>query len=413
MSYTIKTQTNCRMCGSPDLAQFLDLGMQPLANSLVKKENLNKPEDRYPLRVLFCRNCNLAQLGEVVNPEIMFRDYIYFSAEMPKVSAHWRSYAEDIVRRFIKGSTDSIVELGSNDGVLLRAFKDLGYGALGIDPALNIARIANEQGLETWPEFFSERLAGGILAKRGPAKVIIGNNVVAHIDDHGDLMRGVRTLLAQNGVFVFEAPYLVDMFENLTFDTIYHEHLSYFAVRPIMRWLAGYGMEVFDVKQFTVQGNSVRVFASRPGAYLRSQSVNELINKESELGLDKFESYEKLADQVLNLKNKIRNIVLEFKGRGKSIAAYGAPAKGNTLLNYFGFGRDVIEYATEELPSKIGLYTPGAHIPIIDVKEARKNPPDYFLMLAWNYRDAILEKEREFRNNVGKFIIPIGKAEII
>lgn len=408
----VTTLTQCRICRSGKLTEFLNLGMQALANSFIAKENIEKPEAMFPLRVMFCHSCNLCQLGEVVDPEVMFRDYVYFSSGMPS-SPHFMAYAFEVVRRFITSPDDLVVEIGSNDGHLLGEIQKKGVKILGIDPARNIAIEASANGIETLPEFFSETLARDIRAKRGAAKVIIGNNVVAHIDNHHDLAAGVSALLSDNGVFMLEAPYLMDMFERLSFDTIYHEHLSYLALRPLQTLFKQYGMEIFDVQIHPVQGNSLRVYAAKQGAYTIQSSVGDLAQKERDRGFDSLSSYQNLARRIEALRTDVCKTVAAFKRDGKKIACYGAPAKGNTLLNYFGLGIDMLSFATEELPSKIGLLTPGMHIPVISIAEARKNPPDAYLLLAWNYKDVVLAKEKSFRDIGGTFIMPIGEERIV
>jgi len=386
----------------------------PLANSFLRKEELGKRELKYPLRVFFCENCGLSQLVDIVKPEILFKNYVYFSSAMPVLPEHFKNYAEEVVNNFVKSKKDLVVEIGSNDGLLLGAIKNLGPRILGVDPAKNIAKIANERGVETIAEFFNEKLAGEIVKKYGKAKVMIGNNVVAHINDHHDLIRGISNLLEDDGVFVFEAPYFVDMIENFTFDTIYHEHLSFLSVKPLMKLLSLFGMEIFDVKKFPVQGNSIRIYSGKIGKHPVLPSVAGFLRKESKMGIHDFSVCEKLVKDVAEMKNKTVDILKDLKKSGKKIAGYGAPAKGNTLLNYYGIGADILDYATEELLSKIGLYTPGTHIPVANIEDARKNPPDYYLLLAWNYKDVILEKEKDFRKRGGKFIVPIGKEiEII
>lgn len=408
----VNSVTSCRICRSARLTEFFNLGEQPLANAFLEKEDLGNPEPYYPLRVLFCDDCNLVQLGEVLNPKIMFSDYLYFSSGMP-ASKHFRDYAESIVKKFVEGKDDLVVEIGSNDGHFLEVVKESHPNILGVDPAQNIAKLANVQGIPTVPDYFQERVAKEILEQHGLAKVIVANNVVAHIDDHHDLARAVSTLLAPRGVFIFEAPYLVDMFENLTFDTIYHEHLSYLAIRPVVRLLDAYGLEIFDVEVHPIQGQSIRVFAGRKGVRPVGPAITELIKKELDLGLDRIDSYFKLVKQIENLKTEVVSLLRDLKQRPKRIAGYGAPAKGNTLLNYYGIGLDVLDYVTEELPSKIGLYTPGKHIPVVHVLEFRNNPPDYAFLLAWNYKTVVLGKEREFLAKGGKFIMPVGQVRIL
>ena len=414
MIWKVRKLTNCRMCQGKNLKVFLDLGNTALANSFLKKGDLKKQEDKFPLIVCFCQNCGLSQLTHVVNPEILFRDYVYFSSGMPVLPQHFKDYADEVVKRFVTTNKDLVVELGSNDGILLKAIKEQGARILGVDPAVNIAKVANARGIETIPEFFSLEVAKKIKKKYGNTKVIIGNNVVAHIDNHLDLVRAVKYLLSDDGVFIFEAPYLVDMFENLTFDTIYHEHLSYLSLKPLSKMFEKFGMEIFDAKIFPVQGNSLRTYVGKKGMYKISPNVRRLIQKEQKMKLNQFSTYLKLASEVNQTKTKVMQILENLKKKGKTIAGYGAPAKGNTLLHFYGIGSDILDYATEGLPSKIGLYTPGTHIPVIDIVTSRKNPPDYYLMLAWNYKNAILEKEKDYIKKGGKFIVPVGrKVEII
>lgn len=386
--------------------------MQPLANSFLPNIAAASQELMYPLRVMYCTECSLCQLGEVVDPEILFRDYVYFSSGMPS-SPHYTAYAAQVVARFTTSPKDMVVEIGSNDGHLLAEIQKRDVNILGVDPARNIAIEACTKGIETLPEFFSEQLGHKIREERGAAQVIIGNNVVAHIDDYHDLMRGVKALLSDKGVFIFEAPYLADMFENLTFDTVYHEHLSYLSLRPLQTLVEQFGMEIFDAQIFPVQGNSLRVYACKIGAHAVKPAVAALAQREIDMGFDKLSSYQKLGQRIERLKHDVYKTVYAFKQEGKTIAAYGAPAKGNTLLNYFGLGADMLSFATEELPSKIGLFTPGTHIPVLNINDSRKNPPDYYLLLAWNYKDVILTKEQAFRDNGGKFIIPVGSERIV
>jgi len=403
----------CRICKIQDLTKFLILGPQPLANRFLKKTQLSELEPFYPLDVYFCHKCNLVQLVDIVDKEELFRDYIYFSSGMPVLSEHFRLYAEDVIKKFLNSLDQFVVEIGSNDGILLKFFKDSGFKVLGIEPAENIIPIAQSLGVETLNDFFSEKLAEEIVKKYGRAKVIMANNVVAHINDHHDLVKGVYKLLDDKGIFIFEAPYLIDMFENLTYDTIYHEHLSYLAITPLSYLFRQFGMEIFDVKLFSVQGQSIRVFVSKKGEYPVEPSVQKLIRKEKTLSLDKVESYFYLAKRIESSKNKLRQLLKNLKIQGKKIAAYGAPAKGNTLLNYCKIGPDILDYATDSLWSKQGLYTPGMHIPVVVPEIIQKDPPDYMLLLAWNYADTILEKEKNYRDRGGKFIFPISEIKIL
>ena len=403
----------CRICKSQNLTKFLTLGPQPLANRFLKKTQLIESEPFYPLDIYFCHKCNLVQLVDIVGKEKLFRDYIYFSSSMPILSEHFRLYAEDVMKKFLNSSDQFVVEIGSNDGILLKFFKDSGFKVLGIEPAENIVPISRSLGVETLNDFFNEKLAEEISRKHGQAKVIMANNVVAHINNHHDLVRGVYKLLDDKGVFIFEVPYLIDMFENLAYDTIYHEHLSYLAITPLKYLFKQFGMEIFDVKLFPVQGQSIRVFVGKKGKYPVKPSVNKFIHKEKNLALDKLESYFDLAKRIEKSKEDLSNLLISLKQQGKRIAAYGAPAKGNTLLNHCKIGTDILDYALDDLPSKQGLYTPGMHIPVVDNSFSKRNLPDYYLLLAWNYVDAILEKEKDYRNKGGKFIFPISEIKIL
>lgn len=407
-----KHNTVCRICQSKNLTKFLDFDQQPLANSFLKDKQEFKDEKFYPLAVYFCHNCNLCQLLDVVSKEEMFSDYIYFTSGMPKISNHFRAYAEDIMKRFLKPE-DLVVEIASNDGILLKFFQDAGFRALGIDPAANVVKTAEKLGIKTIVDFFSENLAKQIAEQHGKAKAILANNVVAHIDDHHDLARGISALLTDDGVFVFEAPYLTDMFENLTYDTIYHEHLSYLAVRPLQKLFEQFGLEIFNAQIHAVQGKSLRGFVGRRGRHPISPGVQQLVDLELSMKLDEPQSYERLAKRIEEQKRQLTKILTELKNQGKKIAAYGAPAKGNTMLNYCQIGADILTYALENLPAKQNLFTPGMHIPTVDAAYAHSHEPDYYLMLAWNYEKPILEKEQPYLKKGGKFIIPVEGIRIV
>lgn len=404
----VSVNTECRDCKSKDLVRFLDLGNQPLANRFLSAGQLQEPEPRFPLEVYFCSNCNLVQLIHVVDKSTLFSHYVYFSSGMPKVSAHWKGYAVDVTERFLSDKKDLVLEIGSNDGVLLKFFKESGYQVLGVDPAANIAEVARSGGVPTLTTFFNKEVAERIVREYGKPKAILANNVFAHIDDHHSVCHGVKALLDPQGVFVVEAPYLMDMFENLTYDTIYHEHLSFLSVRPLKRLFESFGMEIFDIKIVPSQGQSLRLFVGHQGAHPISPKVGEFVVKELDAKLDRAETYFELARRVMNSKNKVVEFLTLLKKQGKTIAAYGAPAKGNTLLNYFEVGPQILEYALEDLPSKQGFYTPGTRIPVVERRYAQTHAPDYYLLLAWNYAKAVLEKEQEHLKRGGKFIIPVG-----
>ena len=404
----IKKNSECRAC-SGKLEEFLSLDKTALANSFLKKKDF-KSEKLFPLRVGVCRSCKLVQLLDVVDKKHLFSSYVYFFSAMPAASSHFGAYAEDVVKRFIKNpEKDLIVEIGSNDGLLLKLFQNKGCkNVLGVDPAKNIAKFATQNGIPTIADFFGQKLAEDILQKQGKAKVIIGNNVVAHIDDWRDLAKGVSRLLDDNGAFIFEVPYLMDMFDNLAYDSIYHEHLSYLSVSPLVKFFKRYKMNVFDVETYKRHGNSIRVFVCRFGSYPIAPAVKKFLVREKKAGFGKLNMYHALAKRIKSSKDGLTSILADLKSKGFKIAAYGAPARGNTILNYCKIDAGILDFATEELKSKVGFYTPGTRVPVKHIEDARKNPPDYYLLLAWSYKDKIIEKESEFVKKGGRFIIPIG-----
>jgi len=414
MRKLINKNSQCRICKSKNIEKIFSLGQTPLANSFLKKQNFNK-EKWFPLDVYFCHSCYLVQLIDVVNKEHMFSHYVYFYSAMPQAPQHFIKYSKDVTRRFVKDPKKELVlEIGSNDGLLLKAFKNIGcLKILGVDPAKNVTKIAKKNGVPTITDFFNFPLANKILKRYGKAKVIVANNTVAHINDLHDLVKGIKLLLKDNGVFVFEVPYLMDMFKELAFDSIYHEHLSFFSILPLVTLFKQYDLDIFDVQLVERQGNSIRVFICHSKKYPVSKELKKLINIETRMGFAKASTYHALFKKINRSKIKLNKTLIDLKKKKYRIAAYGSPARGNTVLNYCKIGTETLDYATEELPSKIGLYTPGMHIPVIDIKDARKRLPDYFLLLAWNYKDAILMKEKKFINQGGKFIIPVNEVKII
>ena len=301
----ITKNSKCRICQSKDLVKFLDFGKLPLANGFLKDPG--DKDEKYPLRVYFCKNCYLVQLVDIVDKSHLFRNYIYFSSGMPKLSEHFKKYADDIIKRFLKPQ-DLVLEIGSNDGILLKHFEDKEFRVLGVDPAKNIPKQ-----VKTIEDFFSENLARKIAKKYGPAKAIMANNVVDHINDHHDLVRAVDALLAADGIFVFEAPYLLDMLENLAYDTIYHEHLSYLSLLPLVKLFGQFGFYIFDAEIHPVHGQSIRVFVSRPGAYNISKSVEKYLDLERDLKFNDINTYYKLAQQIKTSQIKLARLLKKIK----------------------------------------------------------------------------------------------------
>jgi len=405
----------CRVCHGSDLTRFLDLGFTPPADDFLPPHRLKEPEVYYPLDVLVCRDCGLVQLGYVVPPEILFqRDYPYESSTTTTGREHFYAMAEEVCREFALKRDSLVIDIGSNVGVLLQGFRNQGVACvLGIDPAENICEIALGNGINTICGFFSEELAAGILKTKGRAKIITGTNVVAHINDHHALVRAVEMLLADKGVFIFEAPYLVTLIDNLEYDTIYHEHLSYLSVKPLTRLFDIFGMELFDVREVSIHGGSLRYFAGRKGDYPVSDNVARLVKLEDSKGLYDIGRLNDFTESVQQNRQELNWMLRTLKRDGKRIAAVSAPAKGMTLLNYCNIGPEILDFITEKAPLKIGKYTPGTHIPILPDAELIRQMPDYALLLAWNFADEIMGNLDDYRKAGGKFVIPIPEPRVV
>jgi SAM-dependent methyltransferase len=405
----------CRVCHGNDLTRLLDLGFTPPADDFLLPHRLKEPEIYYPLDVLVCRDCGLVQLGYVVPPEILFqRDYPYESSITAAGREHFYTMAEEICREFALERDSLVVDIGSNVGVLLQGFRNRGVtSVLGIDPAENICEIARGNGIDTICGFFSEELAAEIVKTGGKARIITGTNVVAHINDHHTLVKAVEMLLADKGVFIFEAPYLLTLIDNLEYDTIYHEHLSYLSVKPMTRLFDIFGMELFDVREESIHGGSLRYFAGRKGDYPVSDNVARLVKLEDSKGLYDISRLSDFAKSVRRNRQELNWMLGTLRRDGKRIAAVSAPAKGMTLLNYCHIGPEILDFITEKAPLKIGKYTPGTHIPILPDSELIRQRPDYALLLAWNFADEIMSNLDDYRRAGGKFIIPIPGPRIV
>jgi len=403
-------RTTCRICDSKDLKQFLDLGRTPLANSLVGKKNLNKKERTFPLSVYFCQNCSLVQVLDVVNPEILFSDYYFMtSASSPSVD-HFKKYSAKILKDFIKSSRDLVVDIGGNDGTLLNELKN-DCKVLNIEPAHNIAEVARKKGIHTINKFFSKKLVKEIIKKNGYANVITANNITAHTDTVRELFEGVKDLLADDGVFIFETHWARNLIGEGGFDQVYHEHLSYYSLHALKYLVDSVGMSIFDVETVPIQGESLRVYVSKnrkPKA-----SFEKFLKREKSLGLNDFKSFARFSKKVLDNKNKTLKLLAKLKSENKKIVGYGAPAKGSTLLNFYGIGKETIDYVIDTTSIKQGLFMPGVHLPIYPPEKLFESKPDYILLLAWNYADAILKKEKNLRDGGVKFIIPVPEVKII
>lgn len=409
-----KKSNKCLICGGKKLTKYLSLGRSAPANAYLKKSQLKQKEFKAPLEVYFCHNCNLAQLLHIVNRSVIFKDYAYFSSTSPMLVKHFEEYANEVFNRFPDQSRQLVVDIGSNDGVLLKPFKKLGARVLGIDPAKNIARIANQEGIETIADFFSKDKVPALIKKYGKAGIITSNNTLAHTDKLHDIFEGIKELLDDEGIFVFEVQYLADLLAHNEFDNTYHEHICFHAVRPLSYLLKMHAMQIIDINHTDTHGGGIMVFASHSSAsFPVGKSVGKLLGKEKRLGLDKLSTYKKFASRPPIVKKMLNKILGDLKKKGKKIAAYGASAKATTLLQYCNIGVDVIDYITDSAPSKQGKFTPGTYIPIVKPETLKTKTPDYIIITAWNYAENIMEKEKWFKDLGGKFIIPIPQPKII
>lgn len=400
---------NCRVCGGMNLIKVLDLGSMPPANAFLKKEDF-AVEESFPLTVLFCKDCFLLQVPEVIDAAILFKDYDYITSASKPLAEHFVEMGKVLKDRFISSKEDLMVEVGGNDGTLLGAIKD-DCRVLNIDPAENIEALARERGVETMVAFFNQQIADAVRARYGGAKVVVANNVMAHIDDMRGIFSSVSSLLSDDGVFVFEVHWVGNLIGEGGFDQIYHEHLCYYSLLSLNTLVESAGLHIFDVEFVPIHGKSLRVFAGKKNEKIKT--VDEVFTLEKDMGLDNVDTFKSFSRKVKKNKADIFDTLSQLKNEGKKIAGYGAPAKGNTLLNFVGIGSDVVDYLTDTTPMKQGLYSPGMHIPVVAPNRLVLDKPDYILLLAWNYADAILKKEEALRANGVKFIIPVPEVKII
>jgi SAM-dependent methyltransferase len=404
----------CRMCKSTRLYQFLDLGSTPPADGFLKREQLDEPETYFPLKVNLCEGCGLVQLSHVVDPKILYqRDYPYESSTTRTGREHWNSFAKSVVSRLELGKDDLVVDIGSNVGVLLEAFRDNGTRVKGVDPAPNIVEIANQRGINTDCAFFGPDAAGKIVSENGKVSVATSTNVFAHVDDLDAFVQGIQHMLNDKGVYIFEAPYLGELLKKVEYDTIYHEHLSYISVKPLVPFFRRFGLEVFHIDTVSIHGGSIRVYVGKQGQRPVSGEVARYLDQEARSGMDSRENLDRFAQTVRAHRRELNTLLHSLKAQGKRIAAVSAPAKGMTLLNYCGIGTDLLEFVTEKSRLKIGRYTPGTHVPVVEDAKLMEEMPDYALVLAWNFGEEIMRNLSSFREKGGKFIIPIPKPTVV
>lgn len=408
------TISGCRSCGSGGLLPVLSLGRTPLANALLPPEGLHEPEATYPLDLVFCPACSLVQITETVPPEQLFGEYFYFSSFSDTMVGH----ARDLVRRLVGerglGPGSLAAEVASNDGYLLQFYREAGIPVLGVEPAANIARVAEQKGIPTVCEFFGAGVAERLAAEGHAADVVHANNVLAHVADLNGVVEGFRRLLKPGGTTSIEVPYVRDMVEGTEFDTIYHEHLCYFSLTTLDRLFRRHGLVIWNVERLAIHGGSLRVFATpAASAPEPAGSVRALLAEEQGWGVDTAGYYLGFAGRVERLKRELCGLVSELRAGGKRIAAYGASAKGSTLLNYFGIGAETLEFVADRSTVKQGRFTPGTHLPIRPPEALLEAQPDYVLLLTWNFADEILGQQAEYRRRGGRFIVPVPELRVV
>ncbi|HTI73017.1 MAG TPA: class I SAM-dependent methyltransferase [Candidatus Limnocylindria bacterium] len=406
----------CRSCGSQQGRVILDLGIQPLANNLLRPEDLQKPEPKFPLVLALCERCYLLQITETVPPVELFSEYLYFSSFSDALLKHAAEAVAFHTQEGQLGSKSFVVEIASNDGYLLKNFVAAGIPCLGVEPAGNIARVAIEKGVPTLNRFFTPELARELAAEGRLADLVLGNNVFAHVPDVNGFVAGLAALLKPQGRAVLEFPYACDLIEHLEFDTIYHEHVFYFTLTALRPLFERHGLELFDVQQLAIHGGSLRLSIGHAGAYTIRPSIAGLLAKEAVKGVGTVKYYEDFGDRVRRLREDLLGLLQELRRQGRRVAAYGASAKGSTLLNFYGIGREglnCLEFVADRSTAKQGRLTPGSHLPILAATALHERQPEYALLLTWNFAEEILRQQQAYRDFGGKFIVPLPVVRVV
>jgi len=404
----------CRSCGYPDVVRLLDLGQVPLANALLSRADFARPESKFPLTLAFCPECSLVQIEQTIDPAVLFRDYFYLSSFSSTMLNHARKEAEMLVQRFSLDKSSLVVEIASNDGYLLKNFVALHIPVLGIEPAQNIARVAEAAGVPSLCEFFGKELAHQLRRSGRRADILLANNVLAHVADFNSFVEGVALLLQDTGCAVIEFPYLVDMIERVEFDTIYHEHLCYFSLHAVRSAFHRHGLVITDVQRLPIHGGSLRIYAQpEESAGQPAQAVLDLAEQERKLGITEAAYYVKFSDRVEELKRNLLAELQRRKAKGETLAAYGASAKGSTLMNTCGIGPETIDFIVDRSHVKQGHFTPGNHLPILPPEALLERRPDAVLLLTWNFADEILQQQAAYLKGGGEFIIPVPEVHSV
>ena len=406
-------RTTCRQCNSNDLTLAIKIKETPPANSFVKESQIDLKQALYPLNVYFCNECKHLQLLDVINPKYLYKNYLYVSGTSNVFVKHFQDYFKSIKENYFKNGL--IIDIGSNDGTLLKFFKEDGFKVLGIEPAKKIATEAINKGIPTLIDFFSNDLSKRVLTSNGSASVITANNVFAHIDNPKSFLKGIKTLIKDSkGIFIIEVSYLLDVIKDNLFDTIYHEHLDYHSIISLNRFFNYNGFEIFNIEHVDSHGGSVRISTQlQDGQFNISNSVKEFLIKEMEFGLDKIDTYLNFSEKIDNIGRELKTLLKSLKSKGKTIVGYGAPAKATTLMYHFDIGPEILSYIIDDSKWKQDLYTPGMHIPIVSKNYLKEKKPDYILILAWNFASSIIKNNSDFHNKGGKFIIPLPTIEVI